>query len=302
PIEVESYITLVLDHSNESSNNSNLVTTNLIIGELCDLTDICIDTIQIDPAAGSLVNWGEQITFETTFCNNGPLDAPSRFFLQNLTPSLPWEIISLQCLNTTGDITCLDFTLSEQGQVWTSNTFIMPADATITIETVILFNEPECTTMVGNTMAHVRSGTNLLSVDIIDSNIANNTQSDYINLPQVPVCPTSDLQITKTQVSPVLPEGNSPQNTTDWGSVTYEITASNTGNSDTQIVLTDFIPSNANLMVDGTLISVECVSTTGTATCFPINNAYIGIPQDSQPEDGNEDVFWEIIEADNWIL
>ncbi len=302
PIDVKSYISLVLDHSNESSNNSNLVTTNLIIGELCDLTDICIDTIQIDPAAGSLVNWGEQITFETTFCNNGPLDAPSRFFLQNLTPSLPWEIISLQCLSTTGDITCLDFILSEQGQVWTSNTFIMPADATITIETVIFFNEPECTTMVGNTVAHVRSGTNLLSVDIIDSNIANNTQSDYINLPQVPVCPTSDLQITKTQISPALPEGNSPQNTTVWGSVTYEITATNTGNSDTQIVLTDFIPSNANLMVDGTLISVECVSTTGTATCFPINNAYIGIPHDSQPEDGNEDVFWEILEADNWIL
>lgn len=302
PLIVESFMTLILDHSNESSNISNPVTTNLILGELCDLTDLCIDTIQIDPAVGSLVNWGEQITFETTFCNNGPLDAPARFFLQNLSPTVPWEIVSLQCLSTTGDISCTDFTLTNQGQIWTSNTFIMPADATITIETVVVFIEPECSTNVGNTMAHVRSGTNLLAVDIIDSNIANNTQSDFVDLPQISLCPTSDLLITKTQVSPALPEGNSSQNTTDWGSVTYEITATNSGDSDTQIVLTDFIPANANLMVDGTLVSVECVSTTGTASCFPINNAYVGITHDSEPEDGNEDVFWEILETDNWIL
>ena len=88
-------------------------------------------------------------------------------------------------------------------------------------------------------------------------NLSNNTQSDFVDLPQISLCPSFDLQITKTQVSPALPEGNSPQNTTDWGSVTYEITATNSGNLDTQIVLTDFIPSNANLTVDGTLISVE---------------------------------------------
>lgn len=302
PLAVESFITLILDHTNESSNNSNPIATNLIIGELCDLTDLCIDTIQIDPVVGSLVNWGQEVTFETTFCNNGPLDAPARFFLQNLSPTVPWEIVSLQCLGTTGAITCTDFTLTNQGQIWTSNTFIMPADASITIETIIIFLEPECSTNVGNTMAHVRSGTNLMSSEIIDSNIANNTQSDFVDLPQISLCPSSDLLITKTQVSPALPEGNSSQNTTDWGSVTYEITATNSGDSDTQIILTDFIPANANLMVNGTLISVECVSTTGTASCFPINNAYIGITHDSEPEDGNEDVFWEILETDNWIL
>ncbi len=302
PIIVESYISLNLNHSNESSNNSNTVMTILTIGELCDLTDLCIDTVQIDPAAGGLVDWGEQITFETTFCNNGPLDVSARFFLQNLSQSIPWEIISLQCLSTTGNITCEDFTLTNQGQIWISNNFMMPADATITIETVIVFLEPGCSTSVGNAVGHVRSGTNLLSVNVFDSNPANDFQSDFVTLPQVPSCPSSDLRITKTQISPALPEGSSSQNTTNWGSVTYEITATNSSNSDTQILLTDFIPSNANLMADGTLISVECVSTTGTASCFPINNAYIGVTHDSEPENGNEDVFWEILEDDNWIL
>ena len=47
---------------------------------------------------------------------------------------------------------------------------------------------------------------------------------------------------------------------------------------------------------------MSCLTTTGTAQCNPINNAQIGIPLDGVPEDGEVDVFWEIIPEDNWLL
>lgn len=302
PIQVNSFIKLNLNHDNLSSNNSNTVTTHLLTADLCAITDICIETIQISPDVSTVVNWEQEVTFETTVCNMGPLDAPILFFLQNLSVGVEWEIISVECIETTGNITCNDFSITIAPLLWASNDFIMPVDATIKVRSVVKFFEPECSTSTTNTIAHVRSGTNLLSNEIIDINVTNSAESDYVTLPPTGSCPSSDLQITKTQISPMLPEGSSANNTTSWGAVTYEITASNLGDNDTVIELSDYTTLISGSGMIGTLTAIECVSTTGTATCFEIEHANIGIPQDCEPQDGDNDVFWEILPEDNWIL
>jgi len=302
PIAVTSYMTLNLNHPNASPNNSNEINLNLLTAELCELTDICIETVQTNPAPPVLVQWGEEVTFITTVCNNGPLPAPIRFFLQNLSVNVGWEIVSLICTATTGAITCSDFTLTPQPILWTSNEFIMPVNGTITIETIVVFYEPECSTTSNNTIAHIRSGINLLSSQLIDPNITNNAESDFVTLPPSSICASSDLNISKIQVDPVLPLGSSSSSTANWGNVTYEVTVTNSSDSDTFIALSDFMPQNSNQYVSASLVSVECIGTTGTASCQTIQHTNIGVNLDGEPQDGEVDVFWEILPEDNWSL
>jgi len=301
-IVMDTRVDIMLGHTNQSSNSSNSVETLLLTAELCDTTDICIDTIQTSPSVGTLVDWGEEVTFETTVCNNGPLEAPILFFLQNLSTTATWNIISTTCIATSGTASCDDFIITNQDILWSTSTFTMPVGATITIETVVIFLEPECSTSPQNTIAHIRSGTNILDSQIFDINIANNAQSDYVTLPPTSLCPSSDLQVSKTQISPVAPEGTSPDSTTEWGPITYEITVSNMSDIDTFLVLSDYITLGNAVPVTGTLTEVSCVATTGTAQCFEINNTAIGIPLDGEPENGNYDIFWEIKAEDNWAL
>ncbi|SDR72282.1 conserved repeat domain-containing protein/gliding motility-associated C-terminal domain-containing protein [Formosa sp. Hel1_31_208] len=305
PIIVGSTIGIELfgDHDNLSANVSNIVITNLLEAMLCQVTDICIDTVQVNPDATTMVNWNEEVTFQTTVCNNGPLDANVAFFLQNLSPLLQWEIQSATCIGTTGAISCDDININIEELFWVSDTFIMPVGATITISTVAIFIEPECTLNNTNNLAHIRSGTNVLESDIFDSNIENSTQSDFVILPDTDACPFIDLSISKIQIDPELPEGEGPNNTTQVGNITYEITASNLGDEDTFIELRDYtINTNDNIGYTGTLLSVECVSATGDAECFTINNSEIGIPLDGISQGGIPDAFWEITPDDNWLL
>nr|WP_321233811.1 gliding motility-associated C-terminal domain-containing protein [uncultured Psychroserpens sp.] len=301
-IEVASTISIVLNHANLSPNISNIVNTELLEGELCQVTDICIDTIQTNPDSATQVNWNEEVTFETTVCNNGPLDANIAFFLQNLS-GIDWNILSAECIATTGAITCDDVTINIQDIFWVNEAFILPVGATVTVRTVVVFIEPECSFNTQPIQAHIRSGTNVLESDIFDNVIENSAQSDYVMLPAVDECPSSDLGITKTQINPVLPEGGSAGNPTQTGDVTYEITASNLSDEDTIIELIDFTEFSAGATpFIGTLIAVECVSTTGTAECFTINNANIDVPLDGIPNAGVIDVFWQITPEENWIL
>ncbi|OUS01540.1 hypothetical protein A9Q86_07110 [Flavobacteriales bacterium 33_180_T64] len=302
PIEVYSVIKITLDHANESSNVSNSITTDLLESELCQITDICIDTIQTDPDPTTLVNWNQEVTFETTVCNNGPLDANIAFFLQNLSPTIDWNIISVTCIGTTGDITCNDINFNIENIYWVTNPFIMPVGATITVVTVVEFLEPECSLNSNNNQAHIRSSTNVLEPNIFDSIVENSAQSDYVILPPTDECPNSDISITKTQINPELPIGGTANNPAQAGNVTYEITASNLSNEDAIIQLIDFTNHSGATGYTGTLISVECVSTTGNAECFTIINQNIGIPLDGIPQAGNLDVFWEITVDDNWSL
>ena len=302
PIVVSSAIRIELDHENLSPSLSDPVITLLLEAELCQLTDICIDTIQTDPDPATVVDWNEEVTFETTVCNNGPLDANIAFFLQNLSPQIEWQILTVTCTQTTGDVSCEDVTINIDELFWVSDAFVLPVGATVTITTVAIFLEPECSFSTDVSMANIRSGTNILEPNIFDSNIENSTQTDFVMLPATEACPTINLEVTKTQISPALPIGGSPDNTMQAGDVTYEITASNLSDMDTVIELIDFTENLANIGYTGTLVSVECVSTTGTAECFNINTANIDVPLDGVSQNGEPDVFWEITEADNWSL
>ncbi|SDG80157.1 DUF7933 domain-containing protein [Winogradskyella thalassocola] len=307
PIQVNSFIKISIDHHILSSINSNFVTTHLLEANLCPETDICIETVQVDPEITSDIAYNQEITFITTVCNMGSVETPMRFFLQNLSfPNAIWNIISVNCIETSGPVLCSDFILtSEGGQVWSSSSFILQPNTTITIETVLEYIEPECATNTNSMSAVIRSGTNILDTQLVDSNPLNNYFTNQIELPPVlNLCVESDLKVTKVQTSPELPIGSSPNNTTGWGLVSYEITVNNDGDTDAIIEVRDYMPSvdNGDVSVNGMLVSVECTGTTGTASCFEIENTNIGELFDGVPEEGQLDIFWQIIPEDNWVL
>ncbi|WP_034060534.1 T9SS C-terminal target domain-containing protein [Lacinutrix jangbogonensis] len=308
PLAADSFIRIELDHANESSNDSNVVFTQLVDAPLCFTTDLCIETTQINPLPSQMVNWDQEVTFETIVCNNGPLDAFGRFFLQNLSINIEWDIVSITCDTTTGNITCNDFTLTDQDTFWLSNNFNIPANVTITITTIAKFIDPDdCSPGTpNNSTGHVRSGINLLEPNILDSNMANNAESDFVILPALPTCEPEDLvdlQITKTQIDPILPLGSDDLNTISWGNITYEITATNPNqNLDALIEIQDYMPNGANVLTSATLISVHCISTTGTAICPTINTTNIGVILDGVPDAGIEDIFWSITPEDSYTL
>ncbi|WP_047548933.1 T9SS C-terminal target domain-containing protein [Psychroserpens sp. Hel_I_66] len=302
PINVQSRVEIGINHINSGNSLSSPIVTNLLESELCQTTDICIDTIQIDPDPTIIVDWNQEVTFETTVCNNGPLDANIAFFLQNLAPSIEWEILSAECIGTTGTILCDDVNITINDIFWVSDAFVMPVDATVTIRTIARFLEPECSINTDNNQALIRSGTNVLEADILDSNLANSAQNDYVLLPPTSACEVVNLNVTKTQISPELPNGGSEDNPTQLGEITYEITVTNPSEVDTFIELQEYIPGPGLIPFTGTLVSVNCVSTTGSANCLEIQNTNIGIEFDGVPQSGEPDIFWEILPEDNWSL
>ena len=306
PIAVDSTISIFLNTANGTTINSNSVTTDLLLADVCPETDICISTVQTDPDTTVSLAYEQDITFVTTVCNSASVATPMRFFFQNLSP-LTWTISSLTCIGTTGPVNCTDFTLTNNGQIWVSNDFVLQGNTTITIETVLNYMEPECSNSNGEISAIIRSATNILDSQLIDSNPENNFFSNQLLLPAVEPCDSQDpidLQVTKTQTSPELPNGSSQQNTAAWGLVTYEITVTNTSDEDAIIELQDYMPvvGDDDLAMLATLTNVECTGTTGTASCFTIENANIGITLDGISDNGVVDTFWQITAEDNWEL
>ncbi|MUU79188.1 DUF7933 domain-containing protein [Winogradskyella endarachnes] len=305
PIDVNSVINIELNTATITSIDSNSVTTNLILAEACALTDLCIESVQTNPLPSVDLNYNQDITFETTVCNNGPLEAPMRFFFQNLSLSVGWEIVSVNCINTTGSVTCNDFNLSNNGQLWTSSDFLLQPNTTITLQTVVRFVEPCGDAPI---TVQIRSATNILDTQLLDSNTDNNYFSNYVTLP-IPTVPcggeeSNDLIVTKTQIYPQLPIGSSDNNTASWGPITYEITVTNEGLEDSFIELQDYMPIRDldDPEILATLTNIECVETTGTASCFTIVNANLGVGLDGITDDGNFDIFWEITPEENWEL
>lgn len=302
-IDVTSNVVISLDHINESPNVSNDVITNLIEAELCQETDVCIETIQIDPLpVGQVIPWGTPVTFETTICNNGPLEADVLASLRNNSDEILWDIVSINCIEIASTIPCSTVTFGDAGQYWVSNTFNMPVGEIITIQTVVIFIEPVCPT--GDTDGIVSTSITIQSEDITDSFLSNNTDTESLSFPPVELCDSVDFEVTKTQISPVLPEGESADNTTSWGSITYEITVSNLSDVDASFELTDYMPTGTEPTISAILESVTCVSTTGTASCFTIEHANIDVELDGvfDDDDNNNDIFWEILPEDNWVL
>ena len=307
PIDIESFIEIALGHANISSNTSNGVLTDLLSTDSCPETDVCIETTQTDPDLSVDIQYEQEVTFETTVCNNGPLEAPILFFMQNLSPNVDWDIISVNCISTTGDVACSDFTISDNGQLWVSSEFTLQPNTTIRIETIAKFLEPPCNPFPNQVEANVKSEIVLLGSELVDINLNNNFFFNELELPLEEPCDTGtvyDLQVTKTQTNPQLPIGSNSQNTAEWGEVTYEIVITNAGDTDQPIQVQDHmpVPSSGDTPLNAMLTSVECIAATGNASCFDINNAYVGVLHDGITEDGSFDTFWEILPEDNWVL
>lgn len=312
PIDVDSVIEIELEHDNASSNNSNTIITNLLNADPCPETDICIETVQTNPDISATLDYDQEITFNTTVCNTSSTPTPIRFFFQNITAGdVLWELESVNCTSTLGPVSCTDFDInaSDNGQLWVSSDFVLQGNTTINIETILKFIEPQCVQNPVPIEAIARSAINILDSQIIDVNLDNNQFFNYLQLPAPDPenCDgpsLSGLEISKTQISPELPIGSSEGNTAEWGLVTYEITATNTADYDGILFLQDYmaILETNYAPITASLVSVDCVSTTGTASCFSIQNANIGVSYDGVPEDGESDVFWEILPEDNWVL
>lgn len=307
PIDVDSFIEIELDHANVSSNLSNFVETNLLNADMCPITDVCIETELVDPIDTADIEYNEEVSLTTTVCNNGPSEAPLFFFLQNLSANVDWDIISINCTTTTGPVDCGDFVISDNGQLWVTSEFVLQPNTTITIETVVIFLEPPCNLFPNQVDATIKSQIVLLPTQTIDINPDNNYYYNYLTLPTEEPCDEediSDIEVTKTQIFPESPIGSSQTNTAEWGEITYEITVTNDGNTDEPIQVQDHmpVPLTSDVPIIGTLVSVECSGTTGTASCFSIANTNVGVTFDGVTEDGSFDTFWEILPEDNWIL
>lgn len=298
-INIESLIELELIHVNTSPNESNIVNTLLLAPEACLLTDLAIETEVIQPTSGGISDWSDLVILETVVSNLGTFDVPIRFFLQNLTSAAgTWNLISVTCTGTTGPINCGDISFSLNGESWNTFNFDIPAGATITVETILNYVEPQCNPNPTLYTSQIRSAINIIPDDVIDIDYSNNFDDDFVVLIPVGQCPSSDVTVTKTQIDPQLPLGNSDQNPIPWGNVSYEITVSNIGDEDTFMALIDFYV-DSGFGATGILRSIECVSTTGGATCgsIAIQNIDVEINQNS-----SDFIFWQITQDDQWFM
>ena len=118
-----------------------------------------------------------------------------------------------------------------------SDAFIIPVDASITMQTIAVFLEPDSSPNAEKNQIIVRSGVNVLKADILDSNILNNAQNDTVLLQPTSACEIVNLKVTKTQISPGLPNGESSVNPIDLGEVSYETTVENRSDLNTFIEL-----------------------------------------------------------------
>ena len=296
-ITAENYIQLEINHDNISSNFSNNVYTILPEAPECLLTDVAIETTVINPTGTAINSWDDDVILETVVTNYGPYDVNIRFFLQNLSANIAsWNIINVTCLNTSGTISCSDITYSLNGDTWNTNDFIIPTGATIITQTILRYVE-NCTPATQTYNAQTRSAINMLSNDILDLDYTNNFDDDYIQLLPTNACPNSDLEVTKVQIFPELPLGESVQNPMPWEDVAYEITVSNIGTEDTFMVLLDEYISVA-LNSTGIMQTLECVSATGGATCGTITTQNIGVEVNQE----TNRTFWEITEDDAWEM
>jgi len=292
-VQIQSFAQVVLAEANTNSDQSNIEITDLLDSAVCPCTDVSIATEQTDPLPGTIPNWGQPVTYQTTLTNNGPLDTTIQFFMQNL--GIDWEFVSITCISATGGVTCADINFNIDGMFWQVDNFAIPAGAVIIIETIVQYNEPDCPT---DAIIDSPYRTTVNMLEHIDCDDNDNNEFDTIILPQAmgtADCVSPDnVSITKTQVAPVLPLGSTDDNPIPWGDVTYHITVANNNLNEIPLTLVDFY--GGDTVATGILQSVTCIETTGT-TCIPIPNANIGVELTMLDE-----VFWEITEAENWML
>lgn len=295
-----SFATIDFESDTVDSVTSNTEFTDLLLSVLCPCTDVTINTVQIDPTSPILTDYNQLVTLQTTVTSNGPLDTNIQVFLQNL--GVTWEIISVNCIGATGGLTCGDFTyeIGPSGQFWEITNMAIPNGAQFITQTVVRFIEPDCPTDAIIPSPY-RSTVNLFGE--LDCVPDDNNQFGSIFAPQAVgndnCIEPSEIILTKTQVDPVLPLGGSANQPIPWGDITYHITLTNDNAVAVPFTMQDYYGDLPAMQAGVTAIlqSVTCIGTTGTADCFTVTNANIGVPISQE-----DAIFWEITAAENFEL
>lgn len=300
PIQVTSFIEVYTENVTYDVFESNQVVTPLLSAESCICTDIAVENTVVSGAPGNVIaDWNDIITFQTTVSNLGPEDADVTAIFQNLLNfNITWQILSVGCVSNTGitDCSTITYILGGTGQNWETSSFFLEAGATIVFETQVQFIPPGCVpTSTPSTLVKATK-----SQDMPDCENLNDIVYLTLYTPPIPPCDNTDIFVTQTQTDPVLPIGSAIDNTMPWDPVTYQVTVTNPGTTDTYFTLIEYVNyafSGTPVNFSGTLLSVNCIGTTGTAVCQTVANALIG-----QELSNVYDIFFSITEEDQWLL
>lgn len=300
PVQLNSFVTVRTDNSAYEEFVSNTVITTLPASGACICTDIGVSHILTSGTVGNTVlDWADTVTIQTTVTNFGPEDTDANAILQNLMNlGISWQILTVGCVNATGTTNCssITYTISSNGQSWESSFFFLEVGASVTFQTVVQFTPIDC---VGVSPPYTTIK-NTKTQQMTDCSQGNDFEFFPIYFPSLPLCNSADISVTHTQVNPVLPIGGSLSNTMPWDPVTYQVTITNPSSSGTFFTLVEYLSGVTPGIApnySGTLLSVNCLSTTGSAMCQEVTNANIGIDVY-----GSGGIFFEITDDDNWLL
>ncbi|ARN78998.1 hypothetical protein BST97_13925 [Nonlabens spongiae] len=280
-------------------NNTNFIQTDTIetatlINDPCQCVDLETEVIRTSPTASSINAWTDVVTYEFTYSNNGPIEVPAFVYMVNgSTVGTEIEILTAECISTSGPVDCNDFNITITPDTrWVTSQFQFPPNSSITIRVTVVFSPPECTQGGALPNLAVRGVATEFDNDVLECDSTNNSVADRID--GLPVNPCNNdpgdgelIELEEVQVSPVPGAGPYP-----YGEVSYEIIMRNTDSIAHQIRFKDLQSSDGT----GILRSIDCIGTTGGASCPSSLNARIDQPNQ------NGDTFWEILDADGFMM
>ena len=276
PVQARHDIDLFLSHDNVSPSTCNTTITPLLTTALCQCTDIQSTITRITQPSGQITSYSDNVTYQATLTNDGPVAAPVRWLFYSLDPTISIDIQSVTCLSAIGPgASCTDVSPMLQGNGWQATVASMEPGTTYTFETVLKFVEPiACTEVEFTYQGPIRSWgfIDSSSTAVVECYAPDNLEQDVVSLLPSVLCeedePALGVTITKEQFDPIPTIGleSSPA---PWGPTTYEIVLTNDNSEDRIVELVDrIIPGTAPTpSVFGTLVSVTCSGTTGNASC-----------------------------------
>ncbi|PQJ31426.1 hypothetical protein BST92_05590 [Nonlabens arenilitoris] len=286
-VSIQSYV------NNTGFSTNNLIQTDALLNTACPCTDLTSQVTKVSPTAGTLSAWTDIVTFDFTFTNNGPLDIIGGAYLINTsTLNTGIEILSTNCISTTGSINCTDINIVTTPDFrWLTDNFTFPANSSVTVRTTVRFIPPECTAGGVAPICSMRGIVFENDNALIDCDLSNDFDGDSIL--GLPITPCVDIpnnpiiEIVETQTNPAPGAGPYP-----YGNVTYEIIMSNVDTVAHHIKFKDTQFSQGT----GILQSIICTNTTGGAVCPSSLNENIGVAN------SQGDTFWEILDTDGYIM
>lgn len=274
--------------------DSNDITTVLLPIPYCPCTDVAIyNTVTSGLTAGVLANWNDFVTITTTLSNNGAENTSAAAYLANIGPNpdnMDWNIVSVSCTSTVGNPDCANITFDTiEDMYWITNPIFLESNASVTFETVVQIIDSGCT-LENPSFFYFTSYAD--DMDIEDCILINNSSQYEFQTPDVSLCYPADLSVTQVQTNPIPPIGTSYTNLMPWEPVTYRITVTNNSTSNNSY----FKLRETCGSTGGTLLSANCILTTGLAQYQPLTWVNTGIPINPGTS------FFRVTEEDNWLL